>query len=98
MWARSLATVTAAAALAFLLAPPPAVRAQESPVMSAMQDELARSIAGLKVKDRTLIVNAEHTIPGAEQPNKDGHFLTHIALVNRFDGPVNVKIKVITLK
>ena len=56
------------------------------------------TITGLEVKDGTLIVNAEHTLPGAEQASKDGHFHTLVALVDRFKGPVRVNMKVIALK
>ena len=52
MPARLLATAAAAAlCLSFVLTPATALRAQESPTLSAMQDELQRSIAGLRLKD-----------------------------------------------
>lgn len=52
MPARLLATAAAAAlCLSFVLTPATPLRAQESPTLSAMQDELQRSITGLRLKD-----------------------------------------------
>jgi hypothetical protein len=51
----------------------------------------------LEVHNGKLTVNGEHRLPGEVSPDKGGTYLTQIALVDRFDGPVEFKIKVIAL-
>ena len=50
MRAQPLATVAIASGLTLVLSPAPRLRAQDSPLFSAMQDEMKRSMADLRVK------------------------------------------------
>jgi hypothetical protein len=51
----------------------------------------------LEVLDGKLTVHGEHRLSGEVSPDKEGTYLTQIALVDRFDGPVEFKIKAIAL-
>src|SRR4051812_10845048 len=51
MRVRSGVASLVAVSLAWLLMPAPAPRAQETPILAAMQDELQRSLAGLRLQD-----------------------------------------------
>ena len=62
MSVRTVAAVAIAAGLTLVLSPVPAPRAQDSPLVSAMQDEMRRSMAELRMKDEPAPYYIEYEI------------------------------------
>jgi predicted Zn-dependent protease len=62
MRVRSVAAVAVTAALTLVLSPVPAPRAQDSPLLSAMQDEMRRSMAELRMNGEPAPYHIEYEI------------------------------------
>jgi len=62
MRVRSVAAVAVTAGLTLVLSPAPAPRAQDSPILSAMQDEMQRSMSELRMKGEPAPYHIEYEI------------------------------------
>ena len=62
MRVRSVAAVAVTAALTLVLSPAPAPRAQDSPLLAAMQDEMQRSMSELRMKGEPAPYHVEYEI------------------------------------
>jgi hypothetical protein len=55
-------------------------------------------LTGIDVKNGTATVHATHYLPGAYKLTKNAPYLTIVALVDRFEGPVQFDVKSVALK